>query len=92
MGSLDWMQEELSKEFTRQVKRIAEQLRDTAERIDRSAGHIPKSLTDDLPDHNTAASNVLSAIGNFHGNLSISGLLRAAAEADRFARTPQELQ
>lgn len=90
MGQPGWMQQELSKEFVRQTRRIAEQLRDTADRIERSAEAIPSETGTGLPDHNVAASNVLKAIDTFHGNLSTSSLLKAAADADRFARNPLE--
>lgn len=90
MGTPGWMQQELTKEYVRQTRRIVEQLRETADRIERSAGEIPKSMTGGLPDHTLAASRVLTAIDTFHGNLSTSNLLHAAAEADRFARNPME--
>lgn len=53
------------------------------------AGKVPTDLTTGLPDHNRAAIGVLSAIDTFHGNLSTSNLLTAAADADRQARDPE---
>lgn len=88
MGTPGWMQQELTKEFVRQTHRVVEQLRDAADRIERSAAEIPGS--GDFPDHTSAASRVLTVIDTFHGNLSTSALLKAAADADRFARNPLE--
>jgi hypothetical protein len=90
MGEPGWMLQELSKEFTRQGIRIADQLRRAADDVERAARHVPKDLTTGLPDHNASASNVLKAIDTMHGNFSTTALLKAAADADRHARNPEE--
>lgn len=90
MGSPGWIQQELSKEYTRQALRVVEQLRQAADRIERTADRIPTDVTTGLPDHNRAAANLLMEINTFHGNLSTSNLLTAAADADRHARNPEE--
>lgn len=89
IGEPGWMLQELSKEYTRQGLRIAYQLRRAADEVERAAGYIPQDTG--LPDHNTSASNILKAIDTMHGNFSTTTLLRAAADADRHARNPEEV-
>lgn len=83
-----WVGAQLSKEYTRQALRVVEQLRHTADRIERAATAVPVNKATGMPDHNRAAATVLSEINSFHGNLSTSNLLMAAADADRHARNP----
>jgi hypothetical protein len=89
MNEPGWMLAQLSQEYTRQALRIADQLRETAARIERKATAISVDRTTGLPDHNRAAAELLSEINAFHGNLSTSNLLVAAADADRCARNPE---
>jgi hypothetical protein len=84
-----WIGAKLSEEYTRQALRVAEQLRHTADRIERAATSISVDKATGLPDHNRSATAVLSEINSFHGNLSTSNLLAAAADADRHARNPE---
>ena len=84
-----WIGAKLSEEYTRQALRVAEQLRHAAERIERAATAISVDKATGMPDHNTSAAAVLSEINSFHGNLSTSNLLAAAADADRHARNPE---
>lgn len=91
MSEPGWVQRKLSGEYVLQALRVAKQLRDTADRIERSAGAIPTETSTGLPDHNRAAVDVLAAIDTFHGNLSTSALFTAAAAADRHARDPKDL-
>lgn len=79
----------LSKEFVRVGLGIANHLRDTADRVERHARNIRPNLSDLKLDHNYAASEILHDINTLHGNLNTSGLLRAAADADRHARNPE---
>ena len=90
MGEPGWMLQELSKEFTRQGIRIADQLRRAADEVERAARFIPQDHATGLPDHNASASNVLKAIDTMHGNFSTTALLKAGADADRHARNPEE--
>jgi hypothetical protein len=89
MNAPGWMQAKLTEEFTRQGLRIAEQLRRTAEEVERAARNVSTELDTGLPDHNQSVADILKAINGFHGNLSTHGLLTAAAEADRHARNPE---
>ena len=84
-----WVGAQLSKEYSRQALRIAEQLRYAADRIERAAKDVSVNRTTGMPDHNRSAANVLSEINSFHGNLSTSNLLTAAADADWQARNPE---
>lgn len=90
MGQPGWMLQELSKEYTRQGLRIADQLRRAADDVEYAARSIPKDHEAGLPDHNVSAANVLKAIDTMHGNFSTTALLTAAAGADRHARNPEE--
>lgn len=78
----------LSKEFVRVGVGIAHHLRDTADKVERHARNIRPDLSEGKLDHNYAASEILHDINVLHGNLNTSGLLRAAADADRHARNP----
>jgi hypothetical protein len=69
MRDPSWVSAQLSKEYTRQALRIAEQLRDAADRIQREATAISVDRTTGVPDHNRSAAAVLNAINVFHGNL-----------------------
>lgn len=89
MNAPGWVQSKLTEEFTRQGLRIADQLRRAADAVENAARDVSVEIDTGLPDHNSSASNVLTAIDNFHGNLSTSSLLRAAAEADRHARSTE---
>lgn len=89
MRDPSWVSAQLSKEYTRQALRVAEQLRHTADRIERAATAISVDKATGMPDHNRSAAAVLSEINSFHGNLSTSNLLAAAADADRHARNPE---
>jgi hypothetical protein len=84
-----WVSAQLSKDYTRQALRVAEQLRHTADRIERAATAIPADRTTGVPDHTRSAAGILSEINAFHGNLSTTNLLSAAADADRHARNPE---
>jgi hypothetical protein len=79
----------LSREFVRVGVGIAAHLRETADKVDRHARNVRPDLSDLKLDHNYAAAEILHDINTFHGNLNTSGLLRAAAEADRHARNPK---
>lgn len=83
------MLQQLSKEYTRQALRIAEQMRQTADTIERRATAISVDKATGLPDHNRSVADILNEINAFHGNLSTSNLLTAAADADRHARNPE---
>lgn len=89
MNEPGWVLAQLSKEYTNQALRIADQLRETADRIERQATAIPINRSAGVPDHNRSVSGILSEINAFHGNLSTSNLLMAAADADREARNPR---
>lgn len=86
-----WVSAQLTKEYTRQALRVAEQLRHAADRIERAATAVSVDKASGLPDHSRSAAAVLSEINSFHGNLSTSNLLAAAADADRHARNPEGL-
>lgn len=90
MNQPGWIGDQLSAEFSRQGHRIADQLRWAAERIDSLSGNVAISPGDRLRDHNQTASAILSEINSMHGNMSTSGLLNAAAVADRHLRNPKE--
>lgn len=83
------MQAKFTEEYIRQGLNVAAQLRETADRIERQAVTIPVDKSTDLPDHNRSAASVLRELNTFHGNLSTSNLLAAAADADRHARNPE---
>lgn len=89
MRDPSWVSTQLSKEYSRQALRVAEQLRHTADRVERAAAAISVDKATGMPDHNRSAAAVLSEINSFHGNLSTSNLLAAAADADRHARNPE---
>lgn len=89
MNDPGWMLARLSREYSRQALRIAEQLRQAADTVERRATSISVDKTTGLPDHNRSAADILSEINAFHGNLSTSNLLTAAADADRYARNPE---
>lgn len=76
----------LSREFVRVGVGIADHLRQVADKIERHARNVRPDLSDLKLDHNYAVSEILHDINTLHGNLNTSGLLRAAAEADRHAR------
>lgn len=84
-----WVGVKLSEEYTRQALRVADQLRHTADRIERAATAVSADKATGMPDHNRSAAAVLSEINSFHGNVSTSNLLTAAADADRHARNPE---
>lgn len=84
-----WIGVKLSEEYTRQALRVADQLRHTADRIERAATDIWIDRATGMPDYNRSAAAVLHEINTFHGNLSASNLLMAAADADRHARNPE---
>ncbi|MET4143961.1 hypothetical protein [Arthrobacter sp. UYCo732] len=84
-----WVSDMLSKEFTRQGLRVAEQLRRAADQVERKASSISVDRTTGMPDHNRTAADILGEINSFHGNLSTSNLLTAAADADRHVRNPE---
>jgi hypothetical protein len=89
MNDPAWIGTKLSEEYSRQALRIAEQLRHAADRVERAATAISIDKATGMPDHNRSAAAVLSEINSFHGNLSTSNLLAAAADADRHARNPE---
>lgn len=89
MNDPSWVSDMLSKEFTRQGLRVADQLRQAADRVERKASSISVDRSSGMPDHNRAAADILNEINSFHGNLSTSNLLAAAADADRHARNPE---
>jgi hypothetical protein len=90
MNQPGWIGDQLSAEFSRQGHRIAEQLRWAADRIDSLVDNVSISPDDRLRDHNQTAASILSEINSMHGNMSTSGLLNAAAVADRHLRNPRE--
>lgn len=85
-----WMQAKLTEEYIRQGLRVAAQLRETADRIERHAVTVPVDRATGLPDHNRSVAGILSEINSFHGNLSTHNLLIAAADADRYTRNPED--
>lgn len=89
MRDPSWVGAQLSKEYSRQALRIAEQMRQAADIIERKATAISVDKDTGLPDHNRSVADILNEINVFHGNLSISSLLTAAADADRHARNPE---
>lgn len=76
----------LSREFVRVGVGIADHMRKVADKVERHARDIRPALYDQKLDHNLAAVEIIHDINNLQGNLNTSGLLRAAAEADRHAR------
>lgn len=78
----------LSKVFVRVGVGIADHLRDTADRVERHTRNVRTNLSDGNLDHNYVVSEILHDINVLHGNLNTSGLLLAAADADRHARNP----
>lgn len=90
MNEPGWIGDQLSAEFSRQGHRIADQLRWAAERIDSLSDNVSINPGDKLRDHNQTASAILAEINSMHGNMPTSGLLNAAATADRHIRNPKE--
>lgn len=76
----------LSREFVRVGVGIADHMRKVADRVERHARDIRPSIYDQKLDHNLASAEIIHDINNLQGNLNTSGLLRAAAEADRHTR------
>jgi len=76
----------LSREFVRVGVGVADHLRKAADKVERHARNIRPSFIDGKLDHNAAVVEIIHDINNLQGNLNTSGLLRAAADADRHAR------
>jgi hypothetical protein len=72
--------------FIREGHRVADALREAADRIDRRATPQP-SVVDTVLDHNYAANQIIHEIQGLVGNLPLGGLLSRAAEADRYLRS-----
>lgn len=82
------VQEELDAQFQRQVKRVADKLRDTAERMEREGSrmysHQPRP-NGHAPRHNMAVADVLNEFHSTIGNLPFWNLIAAADDAQREA-------
>lgn len=89
MQAPDFVGRKLSEEFTRQGHRIAEQLRDAADRVERDTADLHIDRATGLPDHNLTVARILQTLNVLHGNLSTYNLVTAAADADRHIRNPE---
>lgn len=76
--------------YKRQVGRLATHLRDLAERVEHEGVARPGLVgeRDGKPEYVYAASQVVDAVVWGLANAGLSGLISAASEADRAARTP----
>lgn len=79
----------MTRAFTRQGNLIAARLRAAADDVERHAAEVHNDLHDLKLDHIRAAGEILRDIQTMYANLPIGGLLDAAAEADRYVRSPK---
>lgn len=79
----------LARFYSRQVARIAAQLRDMADEVERRGNCVYDSSQDSKPDYVNAAGQVVHKVQWGVANLPLDTLLIAAADVDREVRKPE---
>lgn len=86
MTELPTMRESLAGEVTRQIDRIAAQLRDLAIQVERHRVDIDRAGRGGPPTAGAVAATVLHDVLNASANLPLDTLVRAAGNYDTHAR------